>query len=421
MNKKSVLSIKKDLEAGVMTQKEIGEKYGCSRSTVSDIATGRLHKDVGPTMIPKRISSNSRNSLSIEQRNVALIGEVENLRAERNILRRQLKASAKREFAIDSVLDSIRPNIVAIPRPKPLPLKKKTTIDETLVLLLSDNHADQVVSPEEVEGLERYDFPIAVRRHEVLVEEMLKFTRESLVNFNFRKLVVLGMGDFTSGQIHGHVNRSYFHDQFTSDLAIGELFGQMLGELSQYFESMDVVTVTGNHGRLTEAIEYTKDGVAANHDTLIMRIAELHCKNMKNINFEFPIGLSHLKNIEGWNFHVHHGHGKKGSGETWARAKRKSQTIVPLHKGNVHYFVSGHFHTPGEVSVSGGATLIGNGAFLACDPYSVQALEEANEPSQMIFGVHRHHGVTWRLPVKVRTRDEGAGPQRYLSSYAKVR
>jgi hypothetical protein len=65
------------------------------------------------------------------------------------------------------------------------------------------------------------------------------------------------------------------------------------------------------------------------------------------------------------------------------------------------------------VRVSGGATLIGNGAFLACDSFSYQSLQESGEPCQLIFGVHKCRGVTWRLPIKLRTEAEKNGPQRY--------
>lgn len=417
LDSQTVVSIKEDLLSNELTQTEIGEKYGCSRSAVSDIATGRTHRDVPPYLVPVKIQGGQRKNRNLEQQNLSLIGEVTNLRKERNMLNRQLRAAAGRNAAVDEIVERLEPLVKPLPPVKRIQLPRKTakTIDETLVMMLSDNHCDQVVTPGEVDGLEDYDFPISMRRHEVYVEEALKFTQQSLSNFRFKKLVIFGLGDYTSGEIHGHKHRSYFRDQFVSDLAIAELFGQVFSELAQYFNEVEVVTIVGNHGRLTDKIEYTKESVASNHDTLIMRIAELHCKNINNIEFTFPTGLSHIHNVEGWNFYLHHGHGKAGGSDAWGRAKRKSQTIVPIHKGEVQYFCSGHYHTHGDVTVSGGATLLGNGAFLACDQYSVQGIDEASEPSQLIFGVHPNHGVTWRLPIKLRTEDES--PQRYVTSY----
>jgi transcriptional regulator with XRE-family HTH domain len=415
MDLNDVKAVKELLVENNLTQKQIGEQFGVSRSLVSDIATNRAYREIEPILQPNRIPGGQVKNLNIEEQNIGLIGQLENTRQERNLLRRQLKAASKRISVVDGIVEQLLPVIKPI---EPLNRfvvapKGRNTIDETLVLMLSDTHCDQVVTPEEVDGLEDFDFPVSARRAEVLVEELLKFTKESLSNFRFKKLVIMGLGDYTSGSIHNAHIRSYFGEQFTNDLAIAQLFSQMFVELSSHFEEVEVVNIVGNHGRLTEKIEFHKESVAANHDTLIMKIVEIYCQNVKNINFEFPAGLSTIKEINGWNFFLHHGHGKKGSGETWARAKRKSQTIVPLHRGAINYFCSGHFHTPGDVAVSGGANMLGNGAFLACDQYSYQNIDEAGVPCQLIFGVHQHNGVSWRLPIKLRTDDEKAGPQRY--------
>ena len=422
MNHEDVKKVKQLLLENDLTQQQIGDQFGVSRGTISNIARNKQYRDVEPILQPMRIPGGQAKHLNLETQNLALFGQLENTRQERNLLKRQLKAATKRTAVVDSVVEQLTPIIKPLKAVKPVKVKAPKgakVIDETLVLMLSDNHADQVVTPEEVDGLEDYNFPISARRHEVLVEEMLEWCKNSLSNFQFKKLVIFGLGDYTSGEIHGAVNRSYFRDQFTNDLAIAQLFAQMFRELSAHFEGIEDVNITGNHGRLTDKIEFTKEAVAANHDTLIMKIAEIHCQELDNITFEFPSGLSTVKEVEGWNFFLHHGHGKKGSGETWARAKRKSQTIVPLHRGAVHYFCSGHFHTEGQVQVSGGATMLGNGAFLACDQYSYQNIDEAGEPSQTIFGVHKNNGVTWRLPIKLRTDGEKAGPQRYQCSYSK--
>jgi len=415
MDLKQVQEIKQHLLDNKLTQTEIGKLYGLSRGPISEIATNKKYREVEPVLQVLKIPGGQPKHLNLETQNIALFGQLENVRQERNLLKRQLKAASKRIAVVDGIVEQLSPIIKPL---KPAPAvkvkaAKGKVIDETLVLMFSDNHADQVVTPEEVDGLEDYNFRVSARRHEVLVEELLEWTQNSLGNFRFKKLVIMGLGDYTSGEIHGHVNRSYFGDQFTNDLAIAQLFAQVFRELSAHFEEVEIVSITGNHGRLTDRIEFTKEAVAANHDTLIMKIAEIHLQNCENIKFEFPSGLSTVKEIEGWNFFLHHGHGKKGSGETWARAKRKAGTIVPLHRGDINYFCSGHFHTPGDVAVSGGATMLGNGAFLHCDQYSYQNIDEAGDACQLIFGVHAHNGVTWRLPIKLATEDEKAGPQRY--------
>ena len=414
MDLKDVAKVKELLLENKLTQQQIGDQFGVSRGTISNIARNKQYEDIEPRLQAVKIPGGQQKHLNLEEQNLALMGTIENLRQERNLRNRQLRAATARVSIVDDIVERLAPVIKPLKPAKPFKAENDSAkvIDETFVLMLSDNHCDQVVTPEEVDGLEEYDFPISVRRHEVLVEEMLKWVG-SLQNFRFKKLVIMGLGDYTSGEIHGHVNRSYFGEQFTNDLAIAQLFALMFRELAAHFEEVEIVSITGNHGRLTKNIEFTKESVAANHDTLIMKIAEIHLQNCENIKFEFPPGLSTIKEIEGWNFALHHQHGKKSGGKVWNQAERKAATLVPLHQGRVHYFCGGHFHQSGEAPANGGARMLGNGAMLACDQYSYQNLDASGIPCQVVFGVHKHNGVTWRLHIQVRTEDEKKGPQRY--------
>lgn len=412
MDKKTVAAIKREINAGKLTQASIGRKYGVSRSCVSDIATGRRHARVGPSIEIVRQPGGQPKNLDIEQQNISLIGQLENVRSERNLLRRQLKAASKRLSVVDSVADDLRELITPL---TPLPLilpNRHAQVEETLVMVLSDTHCDQVVLPEEVDGLENFNFPIACRRSEVLVEETIKWSQETLSNFRFPNLVILAIGDFVSGEIHNHTRRSQFQNPFKSALATGQLFSCMYRDLSPYFENIDVITVSGNHGRLTEKVELNK-AAHENYDYLVNKVAQVYCQDIKNIKFNFPNAFSAIVDINGYNFHVSHGHVARSSGAAWNRAKKFAQNLGQLHAGTIDAYVCGHFHSYGDVTISGSSILLSNGALLACDPFSYQALQVASEPSQLLFGVHRHNGVTWRLPVKVRTEDEAAGPQRY--------
>jgi hypothetical protein len=57
--------------------------------------------------------------------------------------------------------------------------------------------------------------------------------------------------------------------------------------------------------------------------------------------------------------------------------------------------------------------MLGNGAFPATDQYAYQSLGVVGTPNQLSFGIHAPRGVTWRLPVHLRTEGEESGPQRY--------
>jgi hypothetical protein len=54
-----------------------------------------------------------------------------------------------------------------------------------------------------------------------------------------------------------------------------------------------------------------------------------------------------------------------------------------------------------------------NGAWVASDAYAYNSFGGYTEPSQLIHGVNSKYGITWRMPVKLKTDHEQDGPQRY--------
>src|SRR5690606_5648113 len=109
-----------------------------------------------------------------------------------------------------------------------------------------------IVVPDECGGLEAYNFPIACARAEHYVDTVLEWTQGTLGNkFDFPRLTILAYGDQTSGEIHGHTQRSYFRNQFKNSFAIGQLLSLMIRDLSPRFAEVNVVCLAGNHGRRT--------------------------------------------------------------------------------------------------------------------------------------------------------------------------
>ena len=72
----------------------------------------------------------------------------------------------------------------------------------TLVVMLSDTHFDEVVKPEEMEGLNAYNREIAVIRLERWAQNVVKLARHYLAGVKYDGIVLLLGGDIFSGDIH---------------------------------------------------------------------------------------------------------------------------------------------------------------------------------------------------------------------------
>ena len=404
-----VKDIKGEIASKLYTQKEIGVKHGVTRSVVSDIACGRVHKDV---KVQTEVTPDEAQIFKLQAENA-------HLREERNIANRQLKSAAKTQGLFQAIVDDmdnrVKP-ILALPKARPVYKKSKELVEEHLVMHLSDGHHDAVVTRDDTGGLEEYNFPISMCRAERLVDATLKWTQRTLApHFKFPSLTVLAYGDHTSGEIHGAVGRSYFRNVFKNAHAIGQLHALMYRDLAPYFEQVNIIYVPGNHGRRSTKKDY--HGAHDNWDYLIGKTAQMYCREIDNISFTIPNAFSANVDIGGVGFHIFHGDDIRSSlGIPWYGLEKRRHRLMALENVRdgvpIRYYCCGHFHRPGSTTEVNGEMLI-NGAWPATDAYAYNSLAGFTEPSQLIHGVNKNYGITWRLPVKLRCEYESTGPRRY--------
>ena len=424
LNKKKVAKIKELISENKLTQSEIAKQFKISRSLISDIATGRAHKDAEDSL-PRKLPGGQHKPLEdydpTDEKVMSLEAEVIHLIDERNSARRQLKAVTKTHGLFQAVIEEMETAVKPMTSLPKVPWirpgsKSKELIEEHLVMHLSDGHHDQIVRPIECGGLEDHDFKVSMARAEQYVETVLKWTQQTLApTFRFPSLTVLAYGDHTSGEIHGNMERSYFRNCFKNCLAIGQLHSLMFRDLAPYFDMVNVVYVPGNHGRRSIKKDY--HGAHDNWDYLVAETARLYCRDIENIHFVVPDTWTVNIDINGVGFCVCHGDDVKTSlGIPWYGLNRKQQRIMSLSgiQGGtrIRYYCCGHFHRPGTTSELDGELLI-NGAWVATDAYVFNSFSGFSEPTQLVHGTHPKYGITWRLPVKLRTPDEKKGPKRY--------
>lgn len=408
LTKKEVAEIKQHLIDNEMSNAEIAAQYGVRRGAISDIKNDRAHKDV-PWPNAKPLDPTDERVKELE-------AEVTHLRDERNLYKRQAKAVAMENGIFQALTEVIEDKVKPFPA---LPSQSKvydgSEIEEDLVLHLSDGHHDQVVTLEETGGLEQYDFPISCARAERLVDTVIEHSQCHLPNYRFRKLWILANGDNTSGEIHDGEKRTYFRNTMKSCLAIGQLHALMIRDLAPHFESIQCVYLSGNHGRRTPKKDH--HGANENWDYLIGKIAEVWLRDVQNVNFLIPNAYSVNLVIQGHGMNLSHGDDVRGSlGLPWYGMVRKQKNLMALNNVTggtpIKYFAIGHHHIQASLADLNGE-LLANGAWLGCDAYSYNSFSGYRAPTQLLHGMHKKHGVTWRMPVNLKHDGETKGPRRY--------
>ena len=170
--KKEQVATIKELIAQNKPQPEIAAEFKVSRSLISDIATERLHKEVawpeGYQPVHKK-AGGQRKKLAeydpTDERVMELEADMVHLQEELAQEKRRVKAGAKIAGLFKAVTREMDARIQPFAAlPPALDFRRKSQITEDCVLHLSDGHHDQVVRPEEVGGLEDYNFPISCAR-----------------------------------------------------------------------------------------------------------------------------------------------------------------------------------------------------------------------------------------------------------------
>lgn len=83
--------------------------------------------------------------------------------------------------------------------------------------------------------------------------------------------------------------------------------------------------------------------------------------------------------------------------------KTRRLNAIGAVKGVIpNYFLYGHFHTSSVSQHTNGEVIL-NGSWAATDEYALEALGAYSEPYQWLFGVHPKYGISWRLPIKLRS------------------
>lgn len=279
-----------------------------------------------------------------------------------------------------------------------------TATEETLLLLLSDWHAYEIVKPERVMDLNEYNADIMGRRVWRVVDSVRNIASKMRAgNWRFPRLVVACNGDFISGTIHEVEKHSDAPNVIRAVQGCGMVLAQALRDLAGSFDRVDVFGTGGNHGRLPDHKRVSQKDPTRNWDFLIYLMAQAALADVKNISFMLPDSYSCVYDVEGWRFCQNHGHDIK----SWQSIPFYgiSRTATGLNALRVaagtpiHYFLYSHFHNPGNICAPGSEYFV-NGSLIGGTEFSVNGLGRSDEPSQLLFGVHKEHGVTHRWPLK---------------------
>lgn len=274
------------------------------------------------------------------------------------------------------------------------------------LLFCSDFQWGEVISSRELDGINEFNRDIASRRYKRLIERTIDLSTQHMVRPKYPGIVVVRGGDMISGDIHDELRKTNDLQSIPAAIDLIEHECAGLRQLAEVFGQVWVVSIPGNHGRVTVKPE-SKRYVETNYDYLIACMIEREFRADKRLSFHTPLSGDALFSVMGYRFLATHGdrvgsrggQGFIGPAATIARGMKKVADGYAALGQTFDYQLFGHFHTALELELGWS-----NGSLPGYSEYARDFRATPKPPIQWLLFVHPKWGVTCRWPILLEHR-----------------
>lgn len=313
------------------------------------------------------------------------------------LLKRQL-AEARKQLRDRSIVDAgslaiaeaIRetvPTRPPVPSGKP-PRLAKNRLPTAGIIDLSDWHYGEVVDFDSTGGVYKYNPQIASERFDYTVDEAIRLGREHKIG---QMVVILG-GDMISGNIHADLERTNEVMVISQTLEMSEIVCGGIEKISSAFQSVQALSVSGNHPRLYEK-PYFKHKQVENFDYMLDAIVQLKTKKQDNLEWLTRESFWNNFEVEGRRFLTMHGDTNRqqnSMGISFYSIEKELRKYMGLvNDGTIPHFddmITHHQHTYAAIPVGGAMNYV-NGSGKGGDNYSLAGSRPPSPARQRFLAI----------------------------------
>lgn len=317
-------------------------------------------------------------------------GETERLRQRNRILEKLVRDQAVEDAGGLAIAAAIAENIQSRP-----PLKTKRYVPKSSAIVarggildIGDVHYGEVVQARNTGGLFEYNTDIAERRLDYTIDEAIEIAKDH----KLKGITVILGGDLVSGAIHDDLNRHNEMMVAEQTVSFAEIMFTGLEKLLFAGLEVEVVSVSGNHGRtMYKEKGYFKNKQQENYDWMVAKMLEAHGKRQRGLNFETPDTVWALIEVAGRRFLTMHGDTNRQQNSMGIsfyaveKEMRRLKTMIadetmPMH----HDVISHHRHQQFQVPI-GNTMFYNNGALKGPDEYGMMGLRPPEQAQQQML------------------------------------
>lgn len=256
--------------------------------------------------------------------------------------------------------------------------------------LVSDMHMGEVVSSDELNGVNAYDPDICRARMKRYFEAACVVGKRWAADTHCEGALLALGGDMVSGSIHEELSQTNALTSPEQVIAAVEVIAAGIIKLRLTYNRVHVVSVPGNHGRTTiksTAKLYSR----LSYDTMIAAMLAERFRGDQNITFQYGAAKDQSVPIFGRTVFVSHGDkmgsrggmGFAGPNLPIVRGTKKVEAQQARFGRRPDLILMGHFHTS---SNPGG--VLANGSCIGYGEYADDIRADPEAPQQWLFLLH---------------------------------
>lgn len=271
---------------------------------------------------------------------------------------------------------------------------------QSAVLMFSDTHIGQTITPEQTLGFGGYNFPIFLAQLKHMEGSVLSIV-ENHQRVPTDELVVAMLGDMLHGALLHGAEAAQRNTLFTQFYAGGHAIAQFLRNVARAFPVVRIQTVVGNHPRWQNQHKMPTTNRYSNLDLFLYSFIQALTKDIKNIHWDLNQQPFSIFDVKGWVFHASHGDHLRGGDKMLGipnhafgrQTSTTTQLFVKHGQRCPNYYLTGHLHRGITLPHALGSILV-NGGFPGLDGYALNENFNPVDPSQRFFFVHPKYGKT---------------------------
>ena len=282
-------------------------------------------------------------------------------------------------------------------------------------LFLSDLHWGEVVRPEELGGVNRFNLSIARARLEHTVRTAVQLLQILDPKMRYPGIVVPLGGDMISGDIHEELAETNELPSIPTVLDLHDSLVPAINLLADTFGHVFLPCVAGNHGRTKKKPQF-KNRARRSFDLMLYQFLMRTLRNDARVTFHIPDGPDARYRVAGVTYNLTHG-------DQFRAGDSIIGPIGPLMRGNqkktakqasvqrpYDVMLAGHWHQYIHLS-----RMIVNGSLKGYDEYADSWNFPVEPPQQALWVTHPRYGINWRMPVLCDQPPKGAREPEWVS------